>query len=100
MVSVPLLSLFALTLLFLPSSPQLLRNPLRPRKFAETLITSLNLLPGIPQIEDDRLDLSGPRLVERKLDLEILGDSGSDVSIENLGHHAGYYRVEHTHAAK
>ncbi|XXG75125.1 hypothetical protein AAC387_Pa07g3705 [Persea americana] len=100
MASVPLLFLLSLTLLFLPSSPQLLRNPLRPRKFAETLITSLNLLPGIPRIEDDHLDLSGPRLVERKLDLEILGDSGSDVSIENLGHHAGYYRLERTHAAK
>lgn len=97
---IPLLFLLSLTSLFLPSSPQLLSSPLRPQKFAETLISGLNLLPGIPEIEEDEVHLSGPRLVERKLNLEILGDSGSDVSIENLGHHAGYYSLQHTHAAR
>lgn len=42
----------------------------------------------------------GPRIVEKKLNLKVLGDIGSDVSVEELGHHAGYYRLEHTHAAK
>lgn len=43
---------------------------------------------------------SAPRLVERKLSLDILGDAGPEVPVEELGHHAGYYSLEHTHAAK
>ncbi|KAL5986164.1 hypothetical protein ACLOJK_028156 [Asimina triloba] len=72
-------------------------RPLPSRKSAEKLIRSLNLIPGTPEIEPE-IDLSGPRLVEKKLDLEILGDSGA--SLEELGHHAGYYRLEHAHAAR
>uniref|UniRef100_A0A6V7QU96 Carboxypeptidase n=1 Tax=Ananas comosus var. bracteatus TaxID=296719 RepID=A0A6V7QU96_ANACO len=43
----------------------------RPIRFAEELIGDLNLLPGIEEI-----------------------------SVEQLGHHAGYYRLEHTHGAR
>ncbi|OAY68128.1 Serine carboxypeptidase 3 [Ananas comosus] len=43
---------------------------------------------------------SSPRLVERRLRLPILGDIGSEISVEQLGHHAGYYRLEHTHGAR
>ncbi|XP_058099121.1 serine carboxypeptidase-like 48 isoform X2 [Magnolia sinica] len=74
-------------------------KPLPSRQFAENLIRSLNLIPGIPEVESE-IDPPGPRLVERKLDLEILGEIDSDVSVEELGHHAGYYRLENTHAAR
>ncbi|XP_072975078.1 serine carboxypeptidase-like isoform X1 [Typha angustifolia] len=76
------------------------RSPIR---FAEELIRDLNLLPGIREAEADGEvgeDPSSPRLVERRLDLRILGDMGSEIPIEQLGHHAGYYRLEHSHAAK
>lgn len=69
---------------------------------AESLIRDLNLLPGIQELgaEIEAEDPSSPHLVERRLNLPILGKSGSEVPIEQLGHYAGYYRLEHTHAAK
>lgn len=73
-----------------------------PRRFAADLIRDLNLFPALQHGSDGtehEID-DGPRIVEKKLNLEVLGDIGSDVSVEELGHHAGYYRLEHTHAAK
>ncbi|KAG9445144.1 hypothetical protein H6P81_016484 [Aristolochia fimbriata] len=72
---------------------------LRPRNFAENLIRSLNLLPGISDVEDETYS-RGPRLVEKRVKLEISGEPGRGVSVEQLGHYAGYYRLEHTHAAR
>lgn len=74
----------------------------RPIRFAEELIGDLNLLPGIEEVEGgDAIEgFSSPRLVERRLRLPILGDIGSEISVEQLGHHAGYYRLEHTHGAR
>ncbi|KAK1321362.1 Serine carboxypeptidase-like [Acorus calamus] len=68
-------------------------------------LSALNLRPGFPDVLESETDDiiggdDGPRLIERRLDLEIRGDSGSDASVEELGHHAGYYRLEHTHAAR
>ncbi|KAK1284976.1 Serine carboxypeptidase-like [Acorus calamus] len=85
----------------LPSSA----NPNFVPKSAEDLIRALNLRPGFPDVlESETEDIigggDGPRLIEKRLDLEIRGDSGSDASVEELGHHAGYYRLEHTHAAR
>ncbi|XP_064943918.1 serine carboxypeptidase-like [Musa acuminata AAA Group] len=101
--------LFLLLLLVLLPSSSSSATPNRHRAYprhllwsAESLIRDLNLLPGIQELgagtEAD--DPSSPRLVERRLDLRILGESGSDIPVEQLGHHAGYYRLEHTHAAK
>ncbi|CAA6669367.1 unnamed protein product [Spirodela intermedia] len=71
------------------------------RRLAVDLIRGLNLLPDAGEVETEvEADTGGPRLVEKKLNLEILGVSGSNNSIEDLGHHAGYYRLEHTHAAR
>lgn len=71
------------------------------RRLAVDLIRGLNLLPGAGEVEtEEEADTGGPRLVEKKLNLEILGVSGSNNSVEDLGHHAGYYRLEHTHAAR
>nr|XP_010920652.1 serine carboxypeptidase-like [Elaeis guineensis] len=101
------LALVVLLLLLLPSSVNPRRSPRRayprsPFRFAEDLIRDLNLQPVIQEIEGEQKgdDFSSPRLVEKRLNLEILGESGSEIPIEQLGHHAGYYRLEHTHAAK
>ncbi|XP_068634901.1 serine carboxypeptidase-like [Aristolochia californica] len=88
-----LVFLFAVS--FATAAPSLLRS----RNFSENLIRSLNLLPGIPDIEQETDSLS-PRLVEKRIKLEIAGEPGIDVSVEQLGHHAGYYLLEHTHAAR
>ncbi|KAJ0979464.1 hypothetical protein J5N97_014938 [Dioscorea zingiberensis] len=100
----PLLLLLSISTL-LPSSFQNPSTKLYPgssHRFAETLIRDLNLIPGIQEIDGDSPadDPSSPRLVERKLKLDILGDIGSGISIEELGQHAGYYQLNHTHAAK
>ncbi|XP_042429649.1 serine carboxypeptidase-like [Zingiber officinale] len=99
--------LFFLFLLFFlsPSSSIGGRHRARARSLfrsAESLIRDLNLLPGIQELgaEIEAENLSSPRLVERRLSLPILGQSGSEVPVEQLGHYAGYYRLEHTHAAK
>lgn len=111
MDSFPLFAFVSLSLL-LASSANPNPSPRRPyhrapRRFAADLIGDLNLFPGeLRGIDGSEREIneedssSGPRLVEKKLNLEIIGDSGSDVSVEELGHHAGYYRLEHTHAAK
>jgi hypothetical protein len=81
----------------------------QPFQFAERLIRDLNLLPSIEQdqtkhvpasIRGDADSNQMPRLVEKRLHLRILGDSGSNASVNELGHHAGYYSLQHTHAAK
>nr|GMD24077.1 serine carboxypeptidase-like [Ipomoea batatas] len=39
-------------------------------------------------------ETDSPRLVEKQLKLKLLGDSGA--TVEDLGHHAGYYRLPNT----
>lgn len=89
----------------LPSSsqnPNPKNYPRSSRRFAEALIRDLNLIPGIQEIDGQipENDQRNPRLVEKKLNLDILGDIGSGISIQELGHHAGYYSLNHTHAAR
>ena len=67
----------------------------------ECQVSDLNLGPAAAGVEievEERAE--DHRLVEKKLNLEIIGVSGSNNSIEDLGHHAGYYRLRHTHAAR
>ncbi|XP_077214259.1 serine carboxypeptidase-like [Tasmannia lanceolata] len=99
--SLALLLLLSLTSFSFPSSSQshISSNPSSHLNFAENLIRDLNLLPGFPEIGGEK-DSLGPRLVERKINLDIHGDIGSNVSVEDLGHHAGYYRLENTHNAR
>nr|GMD22679.1 serine carboxypeptidase-like [Ipomoea batatas] len=67
------------------------------KRRAEKMIRQLNLFPlhdlnrgsGHSPAETD-----SPRLVEKQLKLKVLGDSGA--SVEDLGHHAGYYRLPDT----
>lgn len=74
-----------------------------PTTEAEKLIRGLNLLPKDVNIVDQESDLSGlpqaKKIVEKKFKFPNLVDPGG-VSVEDLGHHAGYYQIQHSHAAK
>ncbi|CAJ1979245.1 unnamed protein product [Sphenostylis stenocarpa] len=65
---------------------------------AEKLIRSLNLFPKDPVniIKGDHAGFVPGNIVEKKF--SFLGDSGS--SVEDLGHHAGYYSLPHSKAAR
>ncbi|XP_020214792.1 serine carboxypeptidase-like [Cajanus cajan] len=69
-----------------------------PLSQAERLIRSLNLSPKKPVniIKGDVADFVPGKIVEKKF--SFLGDSGP--SIEDLGHHAGYYSLPHSKAAR
>ncbi|XP_010243256.1 PREDICTED: serine carboxypeptidase-like [Nelumbo nucifera] len=100
------LSFMFLSLLLLHSSlssasvPNDLRLPSTakfPTIQAEKLIRDLNLFPK------DAVDVVGdssvaPKLVERRFSFPNLADPS--VSLDDLGHHAGYYRLQHSHAAR
>ncbi|KAL8090368.1 serine carboxypeptidase-like [Apium graveolens] len=75
-----------------------------PTTEAEKLIRGLNLLPKDVNIVDQENDESGlphqaKKIVEKKFKFPNLVDPGG-VSVEDLGHHAGYYQIQHSHAAK
>ncbi|KAH9624815.1 hypothetical protein KSS87_018131 [Heliosperma pusillum] len=74
-------------------------NDLRPRN----LIESLNLFPkkSVNIIEDNNGDLPklDERLVEKWFKFPNFYDA-SGISVEDLGHHAGYYQIEHSHDAR
>ncbi|KAI4304701.1 hypothetical protein MLD38_040175 [Melastoma candidum] len=70
-----------------------------PQGQAERLIRALNLFPN----ETVNLLASDPfasqsGIIEKRIKLTVSGDSGS--SIEDLGHHAGYYQLPNTKAAR
>lgn len=63
---------------------------------AETLIRRLNLLPADPVAEPERAgDGGGRTIVERRFGLP-----GLEAPDEELGHHAGYYRLPNSFAAR
>ncbi|CAH9116022.1 unnamed protein product [Cuscuta europaea] len=68
---------------------------------AEKLIRELNLFPNESINIVDRISPSAasrnPRIVEKRFTFPNLADSS--VSIEDLGHHAGYYKIENSFAA-
>ena len=69
-----------------------------PQGQAERLIKALNLVPGASDGGEDGDFLNGPRLQERKINLDVEGDAG--ISTEELGQYAGYFKLARTHAAK
>lgn len=70
-----------------------------PKTQAERLIRQLNLFPEHEiNISPGHSNLSGSRFVEKRFSLPYLGDSGS--SVEDLGHHAGYFQLPHSKAAR
>nr|GMD24079.1 serine carboxypeptidase-like [Ipomoea batatas] len=68
------------------------------KRRAEKMIRQLNLFPLHDLNRGPTLSpaagADSPRLVEKKLKLNLLGDSGA--TVEDLGHHAGYYRLPDT----
>ncbi|KAF8009572.1 hypothetical protein BT93_J0547 [Corymbia citriodora subsp. variegata] len=102
----PYCFLFCLLLLFSiasPSKTSSLTANSSPLTEAEALIKGLNLHPkeAVNIRTGDRNSTSWPsdgKIVEWRLDLPVLGDSGS--SIKDLGQHAGYYPLRHSHAAR
>ena len=71
-----------------------------PKLHAERLIRGLNLFPkdSINTLESDRHLVPG-KIVEKKFTFPYLGAS-SGPSVEELGHHAGYYRLPRSKAAR
>ncbi|XP_021724359.1 serine carboxypeptidase-like isoform X1 [Chenopodium quinoa] len=74
-----------------------------PKLQAERLIRQLNLFPKHPYNHHDDvesgLSVSESGLVEKRFKIsELGGDPGT--SVEDLGHHAGYYRLPHSKDAR
>lgn len=67
---------------------------------AEKLIRDLNLFPkeSINIIDANHSSLLRNRIVEKRFKFPNFRESG--FSVEDLGHHAGYYQIQHSHAAK
>lgn len=81
-------------------------DPKLPRAQAEKLIRDLNLLPKEASAHslDGIVDVGEKRIVERRFrfpGLEGLRNEGlGDVLVDDLGHHAGYYRLPHTYDSR
>ncbi|KAK9280589.1 hypothetical protein L1049_014283 [Liquidambar formosana] len=71
-----------------------------PKIQAEKLIRQLNLFPKDPinVAADESSVAAAPKIVEKRFHFPLVADSGT--SIEDLGHHAGYYRLPHSKAAR
>lgn len=70
-----------------------------PLTHAEKLIRALNLFPkdASPELDASAPDHGDKRIVERSFAFPTLSDG---VSVDDLGHHAGYYRLPNTHGAR
>ncbi|KAK4408995.1 Serine carboxypeptidase-like 48 [Sesamum angolense] len=79
------------------TSPSNLRFP---KTQAEKLIRALNLFPKHEGSQHPSQDynLGASRIVEKRLKFPLLGNSGD--SVQDLGHHAGYYKLQHTKDAR
>ncbi|KAJ4725027.1 Carboxypeptidase [Melia azedarach] len=72
-----------------------------PKLQAEKLIRELNLFPksSINTAAGNASVSAAPKnIVEKQFSLNPLGDPG--LSVQEFGHHAGYYRLPHTQAAR
>lgn len=101
--SAKFLSIFAFLLLSILSSAVALLRP--PSIRAEKLIRDLNLFPNKPinvidlDRENSRYFSSGQNIVQWRVKFPNLVDPRG-VSVEDLGHHAGYYQIQRSHAAR
>lgn len=93
------LSLLCLSSAKLPEDIRLARSNL-PSVQAEKLIRELNLFPkdDINVIDGRDSSPEPKKIVEKRFRFPNLVDSGD--SVEDLGHHAGYYKIEHSRAAR
>ncbi|KAL9171298.1 hypothetical protein ABFS82_04G199800 [Erythranthe guttata] len=78
----------------------LISNYRFPKTQAEKQIRALNLFPKHEVNHHAGLNysLGASQIVEKRLKFPVLGDSGT--SVQDLGHHAGYYKLPHTKDAR
>lgn len=101
-------NLVFLSLLFLVLSPfssandilGFSSNPKFPKSQAEKLIRELNLFPKDAEPVNAVGRESPKGLVETRLRFPGIDYSDASVSVEDLGHHAGYYKIKHSSAAR
>lgn len=104
------ISLSLLSLLLLPFFSAAFPNndPLQlsstPKLQAEKFIRDLNLFPideinTVPHKTSLDEAFAGPMLVEKQFKMPFLG-AASGPSVQELGHHAGYYRLPNSKAAR
>lgn len=68
-----------------------------PKLEAKKLIRDLNLFPDINvNVATHEPKITPKKIVEKRFKFPFLGSS----SIQELGHHAGYYQLSHSHAAR
>ncbi|WVY97240.1 hypothetical protein V8G54_029391 [Vigna mungo] len=69
---------------------------------AKRLISDLNLFPddAVNFVPVANSSLQPRKIVEKRLRFPNLVASDSEPSVYDLGHHAGYYPIEHSHAAR
>ncbi|KAL4591582.1 hypothetical protein LXL04_004551 [Taraxacum kok-saghyz] len=87
-----------------PSSVSPFHHSKSLRKTGHQLIKDLNLHPNLDvnivksysnsSYLDHELKVTQSGIVEKRLSLQILGDSGA--TVHDLAQHAGYYKIEHT----
>ncbi|CAI9302939.1 unnamed protein product, partial [Lactuca saligna] len=87
-----------------PATSFSLKDPKFPSTQARKLIRELNLFPkhSINIVDRDVTNRSsnlGSKIVEKPFKFPNLVDADS-VTLEDLGHHAGYYQIEHSHDAQ
>nr|XP_016470404.1 PREDICTED: serine carboxypeptidase-like 49 [Nicotiana tabacum] len=95
-------SLFLTLLLLSPSSfAKVSISSKLASKQAEKLIHELNLFPKESDniVDRDPFPTAASRIVEKRFSFPNLANS-SIISFEDLGHHAGYYKIKHSHAAR
>lgn len=99
------LSLISLLILLSLSTISTANTSKLPQSQAQKLIRELNLFPNeLINIVDANhsapplLSHNTNRIVEKRVKFPSLVTNGD--SAEELGHHAGYYQIQHSHAAK
>lgn len=99
--SFSLLTLLPLLLLLLTLEARNIENnlPKSPRKQADKFIRELNLFPvnDVNIVENDHFAPEA-KLVETSFRLPYL--NGAAATVQDFGHHAGYYSLSHTKGAR
>ncbi|CAN1339467.1 Serine carboxypeptidase-like 49 [Linum perenne] len=70
---------------------------------AEKFIRDLNLFPNqdVNIVQGHGVAAPGKKIVEKPLRFpNLVGDDDLESAVEDLGHHAGYFNIEHSYAAK
>ncbi|KAL5723763.1 Protein cbp3 [Ranunculus cassubicifolius] len=90
--------IFLSLLVFIVSSSSAAPSSNSPYGVAEKMIKQLNLFPKDALQAEELSSVSSSKIVEKTLKFPSL--IGSANPVEELGHHAGYYRIQHSHAAR